>query len=219
MARVFDPKNGVWRTVSALGDILGLSVLWAVLCLPVVTIGPATAALYFAVSRYVRPRQDGAYAAFFRSFRLNLKVGILTTLIALAVAAVIVESCSLLLQMANNGMEAAALMAVAAHIMALLAMGVLCYMFPILGRFEHGVKSLLGTSFALALSHLPTTLVLALLHLEMITACYRYWWPILFAPALTALLSSLFLERVFQKHMPPEEREEEELEEDLSETE
>lgn len=210
MSGLFDPKNGVWRTVSALGDILGLSVLWAALCLPVVTIGPATAALYFAVSRYVRPRQDGAYAAFFRSFRQNLKVGIITTLIALAVAAVIVESCWLLLQYANGGVTAAVPIAIAAHIMALLAMGVLCYVFPVLGRFEHSVGSLLRVSFALALSHLPTTLVLALLHLEMITTCYRYWWPILFVPALTALLSSLFLERVFQKHMPPEEPEEEE---------
>ena len=66
MSGAFDPKNDLWRTVSLITDVCGLSFLWVLTSLPIITIGPATAALYFAVVRYVRRREDGAFAAFFR---------------------------------------------------------------------------------------------------------------------------------------------------------
>ena len=86
MSGLFDPKNDLWRTVSTMTDVCGLSFLWAAACVPVVTIGPATAALYFAVVRRVRRREDGAFKAFFHSFRMNVKQGVLATLMILVPA-------------------------------------------------------------------------------------------------------------------------------------
>ena len=45
MGEFFNPEKGVWAWLSTLVDICGLSILWTFLCLPAVTIGPATAAL------------------------------------------------------------------------------------------------------------------------------------------------------------------------------
>ena len=49
MGEFFNPEKGIWAWLSTMVDIVGLSVLWIFLCLPVVTIGPATAALYYTV--------------------------------------------------------------------------------------------------------------------------------------------------------------------------
>ena len=40
---IFDPENGFFRTLSRMVDVVGLSLLWVVLSLPLVTFGPACA--------------------------------------------------------------------------------------------------------------------------------------------------------------------------------
>ena len=47
---IFDPENGFFRTLSRMVDVVGLSLLWVVLSLPLVTFGPACAALYHTVT-------------------------------------------------------------------------------------------------------------------------------------------------------------------------
>ena len=84
MGSFFNPEKGIWAWLSTAVDIVGLSIAWLFLCLPLVTAGPATAALYHAVVLYVRPREQGAFKDFFRSFRRNLRVGTAATLVCLA---------------------------------------------------------------------------------------------------------------------------------------
>ena len=45
MGRILDPENRFFQAVSWLSDLLGLSLLWIFLSLPLVTCGAATAAL------------------------------------------------------------------------------------------------------------------------------------------------------------------------------
>ena len=88
MGDLFNPEKGIWVWLSTLVDICGLSILWTFLCLPAVTAGPATAALYYTVVKCVRGRESGAFGYYFRSLRQNFKTGFLAGLIALAAAAV-----------------------------------------------------------------------------------------------------------------------------------
>ena len=78
--RMFDPNNGFWGGIARLVDVVGVSLLWIVCCLPVVTIGPATSALYLTTLRCIRQGEGHTYGRFFRSFRENLKVGILAAI-------------------------------------------------------------------------------------------------------------------------------------------
>ena len=54
-----------------------------------VTLGPATAALYRTVARCIRGSERKSWSLFFRTFRENFKVGALTTLVVVAVGAVL----------------------------------------------------------------------------------------------------------------------------------
>lgn len=51
--------------------------------MPVVTIGPAAAALYYTVVKCTRRRESGAFGYYFRSFRANFKPGLWAGLIAI----------------------------------------------------------------------------------------------------------------------------------------
>ena len=84
MEEFFNPEKGIWAWLSTLVDIFGLSILWIFLCMPVITIGPATAALYYTVVKCVRRREGGTFGHYFRSFRDNLKTGLAVGAAALA---------------------------------------------------------------------------------------------------------------------------------------
>ena len=84
--QVFDPDNLFWRIMARGVDFVGLSIFWLALCLPVVTIGPATAALYYTVVKVFRHKSDdGAFGMYWKAFVQNLRRGIPATLIFIPV--------------------------------------------------------------------------------------------------------------------------------------
>lgn len=200
MGNFFNPEKGIWSWLGTLVDICGLSLLWAALCLPVITIGPATSALYLAVVTRVRKREPGAFKTCLSSFRENLRVGIPATVICLVAGALLFNG--FLIMATNEKSNAAFLMYAAYYVLMVVPLGTVCCLFPLLGRFTFGVKDLFRTALQIALRHLPSTVVVVLLTVQMVSFTYRYWVPILFTPALTALLVSLFYERIFVKYAP-----------------
>ena len=49
MAGFFNYDNAVITTINKIVDMILLSIVYVILCIPIITIGPATTALYYAV--------------------------------------------------------------------------------------------------------------------------------------------------------------------------
>ena len=211
MGEFFNPEKGIWAWLSTLVDVVGLSVLWIALCLPVVTIGPATAALYYAMVRYVRRRESGAFGGYLRSFRANFAVGLRATLTVIPLFLLLLGGYRIVCWYGTRLGGMAYILYVAYYFALVLPAGVLCWLFPLLGRFEYGVRDLFRTAFQLTAAHLPSTVILVLLTGQSAVFCLNRWWPVVFLPSVGMLLASLFTERIFCKYSPElaaEEREE-----------
>ena len=211
MGEFFNPEKGIWAWLSTLVDVVGLSVLWIALCLPVVTIGPATAALYYAVVRYVRRRESGAFGGYLRSFRANFAVGLRATLTVIPLFLLLLGGYRIVCWYGTRLGGMAYILYVAYYFALVLPAGVVCWLFPLLGRFEYGVRDLFRTAFQLTIAHLPSTVILVLLTGQSAVFCLNRWWPVVFLPSVGMLLASLFTERIFCKYSPElaaEEREE-----------
>ena len=211
MGEFFNPEKGIWAWLSTLVDVVGLSVLWIALCLPVVTIGPATAALYYAVVRYVRRRESGAFGGYLRSFRANFAVGLRATLTVIPLFLLLLGGYRIVCWYGTRLGGMAYILYVAYYFALVLPAGVVCWLFPLLGRFEYGVRDLFRTAFQLTAAHLPSTVILVLLTGQSAVFCLNRWWPVVFLPSVGMLLASLFTERIFCKDAPElaaEEREE-----------
>ena len=200
-SKFFRPDSSLWRTVSAVADVMGLSLLWLLCSLPLITLGPATAALYAAVQGPVRRMENGAFSTFFHSLKENLKIGIFATVPLLLFSAAVAWCCWVIWQMALAGSSAAYALVFFAAVLCLFLLGLFGYLFPTLARFEYSVGGLLRICFMLAVAHLPTTMLLGLLLLAGAYALWLNWCTLLFVPAVLALLASFLLERIYQKHM------------------
>lgn len=202
---IFDPENGFFRTLSRMVDVVGLSLLWVALSLPLVTFGPACAALYHTVTHCVVRQGDSTYLTFFRSFRANLRVGIPAGLLVLAAGALLLQGYQIMV-LAANSVGGGALAMYGCYCAALIVpAGVSCWAFPLLSRFQMGLGHLLVTSFQVTLRHLPQTLLLILLLFVTVWATAGFFPLAVFTPALNALLASLPAERVIRRYLPEEE--------------
>ena len=195
MKRFFDPEGLLWKPLGFIGELVMLSLLWGVCSIALVTVGPATAALYDSVVHALRRRDDNLFSRFFRTFRAELKTGCLSALLWLGLLALLFFSWRFLtgLDDPRFGMIAW----VYAPVLALLLLGVLCWVFPLLSRFTFGFAALNRTAARLALGNILRSLAAALLTALGIVVCFLYTTPIIFVPGLVAWLWSYLMEPVF----------------------
>lgn len=199
---VFDPMNGFWRWFARACDIVGLSLCWALCSLPVFTVGAATTALYDAVYHGVRKGETGDYIRFFRTFRESFKPATLATLPALGLGLAISYMWYVAYVMAAGGDAGAMVWLYACRILLLVPLAVWLFAMFTLSRFTFTVGPLLKTAGQLALGHLPSAAVVALLVMELAQFSYRHLFlPVFFTPGVAALLCSLFMERIFAPYM------------------
>ncbi len=204
LQKVFSPDNLLWSIVSRGVDVVGLSLAWAFLSLGIVTFGPATAALYYTVVKCFRQKEKRTFRIFWDSFCGCLKKGVLATLICIPFAVAFAFGYSVM--RANWGSTMGQVMFVAYDIALVIPIGIACWLFPLLGRFDFKLKDAFKTAGQLAFRHLPSTVVVTLLTVEVAIALAQYWWPVFFLPAVCELLVSLFFERIFPKYLSEEDQ-------------
>lgn len=208
---IFNPEHGVYRLTEKIADLVILSVFWLVCSIPLVTLGPATAALYNAVVRCILGNERNSWAVFFRTFQTNFKVGALTSLVVLPAAVVLVVLHEVLYQMALTD-HVGYMLFFAYRVFLLLPIGFLCYLFPVLSRFTFQVNGLLANCGKLAIAHLPSTVLMALIAFAALIVCSCLPVLVMLLPALVACLHACLLERIFRPYIKEQQADEDDQE-------
>lgn len=202
MDRLWDVEGPVISFLNKTGQLIGLSVLWLVCSVPLVTIPAATTALYYAVAKTVRHDAGSAGKEFFRSLRANLLRGMVVGLPPAALAALLLLNLRLL--GAGEGSNAFGWAAVLGLIL-LAASG--CYICPILSRFTMKAADVWKLAFVMSLRFWHCTLVL-LLGTALGALAQFFLLPI---PALAVMPGAMCLaatwpvEKALRHYMPPKE--------------
>lgn len=209
MNRFFNPDSLVWRLMSRVGDVLGLSVCWVFCSLPLFTLGAATTALYDSVSHCILGDDPHSYGRFFRSFKENFKTATVLTLWALALAALFLFLQGISLAALRAGLDWAAIFSVGYKVLFCVPLMAFLTACATLSRFEFKALPLIKTSLQLVFLHLPSMLLLLAATLLAAWLCADVWLPVLFLPAMVAVLAALLLERIFKPFVEQQKAREE----------
>ena len=204
MGNFFNMDNGFFTALGKFVDMIIISLIWLILCIPVVTIGPATTSLYYAVVKVIRRERGYLVREFFHSFKTNFKTGLIAGIILTVLFAVLVFDRKFATTMTGN--QGFILLSVF-NAMIFLLICITLYLFPLLSRFTMGIKQLFKTAVFMAMKHLPTTILLIIIFAAISLGTYIMPIAILISPALCILLESFLLERVFKKYMPEKSEE------------
>lgn len=201
---LFNPESQLMITMSRITDFIFLSLFWILCSFPVVTIGASFAALYDASYRTFRQGEKNSWQRFFSVFRSNWKAGIVPTILFLAAFAGLVKAVIGIWNLAVAGTISWMLFSAGAFL-AVVLLGMLSVLFPVLSRFENSLGGLIKNTILLSLANLPRTVGLGMLNAVCLLLCARLIIPLFFLPAVAALISARFLEPMFQPYMPSDE--------------
>lgn len=204
MNQIFNPDNFFWRCFGKMADVVGLSLLWFLCSLPVITIPAASTALYDCAARCVRGEELTVYSRFFRTFKREFKLVTPAGLIW-GGAVLLLMTGSRILAASSQGSQLLATLAVMYYVLMVIPAGMLCWLFPLASRYQLTFRELNRTAIQLWLAHLPSTAVMAALLALCVDITVQLLLPVCCLPCLLALAHSLFVERAFKKHMPEEE--------------
>ena len=196
---LFNPENWLWKPFGKVADFLILSALWIFSCIPIITIGSATTALYDCSAHCVKNGDDGMFSRYFRTFRRELIPGMLTFLLWTIVLG---GTFSFIRFFTANAVPTTFNMVIAYATLFILVLfiGIAFWTFPLLSRFTFSIIDLNITAIQLAFAHLPRTIALGVCTFLSIWLCIRFWIPLMIVPGIYGLLSAYILEPVFKKY-------------------
>ena len=198
--RMFNPESMVWKPLGFIGDLVVLSLLWCLCSIPLVTLGPATAALYDTVVHTLRRKEGSFFSRFFDTFRRELKEGALLTLLWAAAAFLLGLALYGLRLLVPGFGERGAAVTLAELLLTFLYLAAASWVFPTLSRFTMGVREISSACLKLAPGFAPRSAAMALMNALLILVSTKYVVPLMFAPALVSYLSSYLIEPVFRRY-------------------
>ncbi len=204
MRSLFDMESPLMNALGKIFDCIMLSVCWVLASVPVVTVGTACGALYRTVYRCIRRDEGYPLKVFWDTWRKNLKMGILTWLPVLAVYIFLIADAIILRGLASQGRPMARLFGIVIVLIGVASVWA-AYCTSYCVRFEGSLKEVLWLSFFLVLSHPLMTIVILLFLTMGFALALMVPFLVLFLPALICLAISFPMERVFLKHMHPED--------------
>ena len=194
-------------------DIFFVSLLWVLFCLPVVTIGASTQALYYTVHKQLKGNRGYVWQEFWDSFRDQLGSNIVLTIIFLVLEGILGYERMLLRVMMDNGATQLQMMFYVTIFLQFILLTWAVYTFCYRARFTMDAKHSLKNGFLLMFGYLPKSLIILFLLPVAFLIVYLVPFLICIIPAIWFWIYEILLEKVFKSIMSEEDKaKEEELE-------
>jgi len=199
MKHLFDPENSFWQFMTNVSNALAVGILWVVCCLPIITIGVSTAALFTYTLKLTDNTEGYVFQTFFKNFKNHFyKSTTLWILILLGCGILTVNAYVLL----SIGTLVSNIMFFLTLTIAFMFVILFIYIFPVLvweGN-KTGIKKLIKDSFILGIGHLPVTLAILVIYVISGFIIYENPYLLFLLCGFVAYLSSFFYVHVFKKY-------------------
>lgn len=185
-------ESKIAAAITAAIDIVTAGLLWLICSLPLLTLGAASAALYYSVVKCIRHERGRLVKSFFAAFRRDFKTATLLWMIFIAAALVLTADVYAFGRMGGSALGTVGKLL----LLALLAF--FPWVFAFVSRFSNTVSGTLKFCGYLALRSIGKTLLM-LLELVAFGVMIYLMPPLVFIlPGLVCLLHSLHIEPVFK---------------------
>lgn len=198
---MFKLDSPLMTILNKVADILILNIIFIIACVPIVTIGAAFSAAYYIGFKMVKDEESYIVRGFFKAFKDNFKQATIIWLILMVILGVLYADFRI---MAYSGIEFAAWMKVAMGAVTLFVAIGISFVFGLQARYTNTIKNTLRNSFLMALSHLPTAVLL--IGVYAVPVLLMYFLPalmpvyVLLAVGGILYFQSFLLLRVFHKY-------------------
>ena len=209
--KLFNPDSRIMIFLSRVADLVILNILWLVCCVPVVTIGASTTAMYHVIRHWQQDSVSSIVRDFFQSFKEDFKQATPVYLILLIPTAAVVMNAMMIFNPENSAAVPSYLLVIW-FISALILLFISSFVYPVMAFFADSIFKTLRNAMVLALANLPRTILISILNLLPVILLFvnlsfflqsSIFW-LMIGGALVAYLNMSILKPVFKKLVPSE---------------
>lgn len=199
MASNFDKftSSRFYEMGEELGNIIILSLLWVVFSLPIITIGPSSAALYYVIHKLSTDESVKLVSSFWHSFLSNLKQGILLSVITILFIGITAINMYIG-KNGYNGIEFPDWYFPVSFIPLIAIVFILPYLFPYLARFSDTTGKILKNCFTFGTINMFNSFELSVLIVAASAAIWFFPPCILVVPYIVCRISHYLCEKPFE---------------------
>lgn len=200
--KIFSADNRFNRFLARLFDLIVLNLLWLLCCIPLITIGASTIALYAMTLRLARDEDVTLVADFFKAFKSNLWQSVPVTLIFHFLYGLIFYH---IVRVAVGALELTVFNVASCFALPVLVTAIWVWVIPLMARYENTIPMYFNNAWRLAISHLSYTVTF------VVTTSFSFVWAafgihsfvyslpvwLLIGGAGVAMINSFYLRKVF----------------------
>lgn len=202
----FQMDSPFFQFMNTLATFIGLNVLFLLLCLPVVTIGPAITTLYTTTMQEAREEYSSVFATFFQAFKKNFFQSTLAFFLYLFLALVFLFNA---IFWGKQGTLLGTILLLVMVLALLITAISFSYTFPLIARFQNSLKQTLKNSIFLSLLHQKQTVCVIGIPLLAIIICFvipqAKIFMLLLGFSFIAYCNSFLFIRVFSQYEQQED--------------
>lgn len=147
--------------------LMGLNALYLILCIPVVTIGPATAAMMKILRNYSQERGAFLISDFFNAFKSNFKQSFIMGIIDLVLVGVITYSCYFYYKLSSTQLSLSAFLVLMITV-AFIFISMHFYIYLMIVSINLSLKDIIKNSLILSIIEMKTNLITLVIFLAVV---------------------------------------------------
>jgi uncharacterized membrane protein YesL len=194
--------------MNTLSEYVLLNLLWIICCIPIVTIGASTTALYYVTMQTAREEHGYIARNFFKSFKENFAQSTIIWLILLFLGAILSFNVSFWFTMKSSFGN---IVGCIISVLLILYVFTLFYVFPLLARYSNSVKQTLKNALLISLQNLRRTLIITITNVLIVVAAYlvptAIIFLVIFGFAFFAYVNSFHFVKIFKMYEPQDDEE------------
>lgn len=158
--KLFNLDSPLMQFLNKVADLMWLNILTLICCIPVITVGPALTALHYMALKIARDEECYITKDYFKSFKLNLRQGILIWLIEVVVIALLVGDFLIL---RYSTISFGQPMKIILAVVAVIVLFTFTFVYPVLSKFDNTVMRTIKNAFFIGILQFPKTILMMIL--------------------------------------------------------
>lgn len=198
--QLFHYDNPVMLGISKIANCILLSLLWLIGCIPVITVGASTCALYYTVEKNIKNDRGYVISSFLHAYKENLGQATIVSVIFLIAELILQSDFWILEELGKTWNVFGSASAFFKIVMGLLLV-YMVWVFAMLGRFENRLLQIMKNSFILMVHHWVSSFAIALC---LAFGCAVVWLiplAVCLMPVVVFWFISIPIERAFHKYL------------------
>lgn len=188
-----------YKALAKITNYAVLGVLWVFSCIPIITVGAASAAVYAAHHKVIQNGNGYVWRTYWQQFRANFKQSTILWLIMMVFLAVFAADFYILFRMGAAQKPAILYVFLALSIICIMWMQ---YWLPYIVHIEDRIPTVLKNTLIMTVAHLPQSLLILVVFalcvvINMVVPWLALTVTLILAPIIYSLLTYNSFVRVF----------------------